>query len=354
MAMEDFTDSQLEMLRQRWERDPSPHLSLQLADLYRQRGELESAIPILEQGLEAQPGRISIQVALGRYRLRAEDSSGAADMLRQVVDADPGHLVANKLLVRAYLALGDRERARDRLALYTLLNDSDPELDGLRAAVEAASEPTVAAGGGEPFPAVAATAVADLAALVPPGSRRLVGALDHVPFLILLQEPLEPADLSSVFSGILPAVKPDIDESPAAELTAIESMAAPPVVEQPVRPEGDPQISEAVDRMLAAESPQQAPEPVEFDGGAAATATLGALYLAQGHLDDARRTFEQVLARDPEDAEAIAGLEELARRERPAQPVEVEQPSRGLAGRRIERLRSYLGSLRTAAERLSA
>lgn len=354
--MEDITDSQLEMLRQRWERDPSPHLSLQLADLYRQRGEMESAIPILEQGLEAQPGRISIQVALGRYRLKAGDSSGAADMLRQVADADPGHLVANKLLVRAYLALGDRERARDRLALYTLLNDGDPELDGLRAAVEGASGLAVVEGGGEPFPAVAATepTVADLAALAPPGSRRLVGALDHVPFLTLLQEPLEPADVSSVFIGILPVAEPMADGSSVAELTAIELMPAPPAVEQPVRPEGDTQIAEAVDRMLAAENLRPAPEPVELDGGAAATATLGALYLAQGHLDDARQTFEQVLARDPEDVEAIAGLEEVARRERPAEPVESQQPSRGLAGRRIERLRRYLGNLRTAADRLSA
>ena len=89
--------------------------------------------------------------------------------------------------------------------------------------------------------------------------------------------------------------------------------------------------------------------------GSGATATLGALYLAQGHLEEAEETFEKVLRRDWDDAEARAGLEEVARRRaasgdaRPTQLVPT-----GLSGRKIELLESYLGRIRRAVDRLSA
>jgi hypothetical protein len=52
-----------------------------------------------------------------------------------VVQADPTHLRANKLLIEVYLDLGNRELARDRLDLYRLLNQGDPEIEALEALV---------------------------------------------------------------------------------------------------------------------------------------------------------------------------------------------------------------------------
>ena len=48
-----------------------------------------------------------------------------------MVGGDPTHLVANKLLVRIYLDLGNEKQARDRLDLYALLNESDPDIEQL-------------------------------------------------------------------------------------------------------------------------------------------------------------------------------------------------------------------------------
>ncbi len=51
MPTEDFTDGELEMLRRRWQEEPSAHLSLQLADLYRRRGQVADGVSVLEHTL---------------------------------------------------------------------------------------------------------------------------------------------------------------------------------------------------------------------------------------------------------------------------------------------------------------
>jgi tetratricopeptide (TPR) repeat protein len=372
MAEEAFSNTQLAMLERRWRRDPSPHLSLQLADLYRQRDRLADAVPVLEKALEEQPRYVSLQVALGRYRLDAGDASGAATILDEVVQRDAGHLVANKLLVKAFLALGDAARASDRLELYSLLNDGDPELASLRAAVSQAA----------PFADARPTSATDLESIVPPSGRALAGALDREPFEQLADRPLRPASLASIFAGVderweAERRRAETDREPAvaAAPPAVEPAAAPETyetryfryearvetevteaaaVETPAEeaPAEEPVAEAPAAQAPAAEAPAPAAPPRELDRGAAATATLGALYLAQGHLEDARETFEQVLGRDPEDVEARAGLEEVARRQ--AATVALPLPVAADPGRnraKIEALERYLGRIRAAAGR---
>jgi hypothetical protein len=76
------------------------------------------------------------------------------------------------------------------------------------------------------------------------------------------------------------------------------------------------------------------PEPVPATATAAttdtATATLGELYLRQGHHDEAEQIFREVLRREPENATAQQGLARLA----PA-PVQSVAPSPA-AGRPLE------------------
>jgi tetratricopeptide (TPR) repeat protein len=367
----DYTDTQLEMLSRRWAQDASPHLSLQLADVYRQRGQLAEALPVLEQGLEAHPGHMSVQVALGRYRLEAGNPEGAAAVLRQVVDKDAGHLVANKLLVRAYLAMRDRKSAADRLELYALLNENDPELATLRAMVEAAP-PTesTSRGGAPPLPATfarpASGASAELAAVARPARRRLSGGRGE-PFRELRVNPLTARALSEIFHLAGVAVLESSTAEPVAAASRPEEAAAQ------AEPGGaDTQAVEAAqDQSLAADlEPEPAavdaetappvaaprPAPERADPGSGATATLGALYLAQGHLEDARRTFESVLERDPEDAQARAGLATVETRlgrvpEAPtADALEASRVKRAT----IDHLQDYLNRIRTAAARLSA
>ncbi|MCH9649878.1 MAG: tetratricopeptide repeat protein [Deltaproteobacteria bacterium] len=126
------TDDRLSELRQRWEADPSSRVFLQLAEEYRRHGKIDEAVEVLEKGLEYAPNHLSAQVALGRCRLEQDDFEGASRLLEQVIDKDPTQLVANKLLVEAYLGKGDLSRAEERLDLYTLLNDGDPAIETLR------------------------------------------------------------------------------------------------------------------------------------------------------------------------------------------------------------------------------
>jgi len=360
----DITDTQLQQLSKRWAEDPTPHLALQLADVYRHRGQIAEAVPILERGLEVHPGHVSIQVALGRYRLDAGDSQGAADVLREVVDKDPGHLVANKLLVRAHIGLGDSKSAADRLELYALLNDSDPELEALRSAVEA--EFSGAAGSTAPpplpeaFGRVDLVPGTDLAALERPGRRVVTGAFDRDPFAELREAPLEPHGRGGVFGAAMPREPRELPQ-PAQEHSRLE--VEPEPIEQQ-EPPTIAQVEEEFDSEPAGEAleDQESPaavesesdgrdEPDELDAGAGATATLGALYLAQGHLTDAKQTFEQVLERDPSDLEALAGLDEVARR-----TISESSAGPSLSPRtaKIARLEQYLSRIRAAAERLSA
>ncbi|MCZ6728052.1 MAG: tetratricopeptide repeat protein [Acidobacteria bacterium] len=363
MAADNFTDIQLDMLTRRWRADTSPRLTLELADLYRRRGQLEAALPVIEKGLEARPHHVSLQVALGRYRLETGDARAAASILRDVVDKDPGHLVASKLLIRAYLGLEDLERAGARLELYAVLNDSDPDLAKLRAAV-AGHLPPDAAGAPAPLPQSfltgASAQATELPSLNPPAERSLVGALDREPFVALHEEPLEPTPISTLFG--LEAAPDEVEEQLERSALTKEPGPRAGVPADELALEAEPEPERAAVGLAGAQLPSEPPEleerqpasaAEEIDAGAAATVTLGALYLAQGHLDDARSIFERVLRRDPEDAEALAGLKEIERRLGTDRRDSESAPSGSNSGK-IDLLRSYLGRLLAAADRLSA
>ena len=61
-----------------------------------------------------------------------------------------------------------------------------------------------------------------------------------------------------------------------------------------------------------------------------ATATLGGLYLEQGHLEEAERVFRRVLEEEPEDTGARRGLERLFRLR--GEPVTARELLAGVAG----------------------
>ena len=54
----------------------------------------------------------------------------------------------------------------------------------------------------------------------------------------------------------------------------------------------------------------------------AATATLGEIYLRQGHLGEAKRIFDEVLRREPDNPAAHEGLLRLASRRQERRPLE--------------------------------
>jgi tetratricopeptide (TPR) repeat protein len=125
------SDDRIQDLERRLEADPSSRLFLQLAEEYRRKDRLEDAVGVLEKGLEVHPNHPSAKVALGRCQLALGRAEVAAGLFSEVLAQDPTQMVANKLLVEAYLELGRMDQAEERLRDYRQLNPGDPEIETL-------------------------------------------------------------------------------------------------------------------------------------------------------------------------------------------------------------------------------
>jgi tetratricopeptide (TPR) repeat protein len=293
----------LDALHQRWKADPTPQLSLHLADELGRHNRQTEAVEVLEQTLRAHPEHVAAQVALGRVRLALGQHLPASRVLEKVVTDDPTHLVANKLLVNLYLDLGREKQARDRLDLYALLNESDPDIEQL----ERKFAPYV---------------VFRLPSLPPP-----------------------PPDLATL-----------VPPSPAAR--AAEAVAARPTPPADPFPEvwegiGDGEYWRRIAAEgifpLAADAAPTEPAPSTEE----ATVTMGELYLKQGHLPEAASTFSEVLEREPGNRAAREGLEEVELQQAPpvTQPPPVAESGEVESKERKARaLKNYLRRLRTGAD----
>lgn len=394
----------LTQLRNRWEADPSSRIFLQLAEEYRHQGRVKEALDVLDRGLKEHPGYLSALVAKGRCHLELGEPEPARAVLERVVKQDATQMVANKLLVRAYLDTGEAERARERLDLYTLLNDSDPEIEDLRRRLRTMEQPPQAPQAPEPFRApddpfsyTARTAQAapqpledDVFDLGLPASRHAAAdvfdldvpaavappvvepppAAPAAPRAAEPAEETEPEDvvfpglasrdsrrryLQSLTTGGIFLVDLGLVPEPEAVAEPEPAPVAPREEPAPVfafEPEPEPVLAEPVYELepepapipepvyvlepaavpepvaifppepLAMPEPEPEPVPVLAEpAGPAATATLGEIYLSQGHLGEADRIFREVLGREPENAEALVGLERLAARRAERRPV---------------------------------
>lgn len=129
------SSDRLAALRERWQADPTSRLFLQVAEEHRSQGQSREALAVLDAGLKHHPGYFAALVAKGRCHLELGEATAAREALERAVRLDAMNGVASKLLVRAHLAAGEVERARERLDLYGLLYDGDPEIAELRRAI---------------------------------------------------------------------------------------------------------------------------------------------------------------------------------------------------------------------------
>ena len=134
-------DSRIAELLARLQAEPSSRVFVQLAEEYRRGGKLDEALKVLEAGLKRQPNYLSAKIALGRCRLETGEVDVAADIFHEVLRRDATNLVANKLLVQAYLEAGNLGKAREQLNLYGILNDRDPDIEDLRLQIEGGGKP---------------------------------------------------------------------------------------------------------------------------------------------------------------------------------------------------------------------
>jgi len=281
----------IEKLRQRWDEDPSPQLSMQLAEEYRRLDQRKEAAEVLSRSLEENPEHVAARVALGRFKGELGEVEEACALLERVATEDPTHLVASKLLVSLYLERGDKRQARDRLDLYKLLNESDPEIEVLEARLSS-------------------------------GSR----ALDTAIMAVDIPENGEP--FQELWAGV--------DSPDYWQVFGAEGIF--PVF-------GKPFLVRRETTAILVEDQEQAP---------GATVTLANLYLQQGHLGDAEEAFREVLSREPANPDALAGMDEIGR-QRSESLAAVEVPLESVVGevddsavRKIAILKDYLQRIRAA------
>ena len=358
----------IEEMLQRWEEEPTPQLSLQLAEEYRRHDRLEEGINILEQGLRLHPNHVAARVAYGRFLLESGRMEDASEVLEAVVDEDPTHLVANKLLIGLYLWTDRRKEARDRLDLYKLLNESDPEIEALEARLApagAAGVPRTAVdAAGQVFVLAGSPPPPDLHGLVGESSRRQAlrarsrALAAEGPFGDLWQGVDEDGYARALGAeGIFPVVAPvAVVEEPEEEAVASVEWAeeAEAEIELVPEPASEVEASQLVEEVEPrADSAEEAAGPQ-----VGATATLAKLYLDQGHLEDAVQAFEEVLEREPGHLEAQEGLAETRRRLGERQTSEdlaegdAEDDILEARDRKARVLREYLDRLRAASGRL--
>jgi thioredoxin-like negative regulator of GroEL len=391
--MSDGFPDRLTQLRARWQGDPSSRVFLQLAEEYRHLGRVQDALAVLEAGLKEHPGYLSALVAKGRCLLELGNAEQAHGVLERVVQQDATHMVANKLLVRTYLETGDPERARQRLELYSLLNDSDPEIEELRRRVAAMSRPPRAPDGPRSDESSersrmdpTETPEAEVFDLGPAAPVRSVAA---------------PRELEEDVFGLgelpeLPDSLPAAAPQPAASsqpATAPRSAVSEPVRAVPslvpygegngAEPFPDPAPEESLRLYLAslraegifffeAAAETATPETAETVGAEApaaavapapaavvpvpeapvpATVTLGELYLRQGHREEAERIFRLVLDREPDNAAAnsalsqLGHLAEVAEQAEVAEHAKVAEPAQRLQVPHADRQRLDAGQL---------
>lgn len=331
--MDEVNTDPLEPLRRQWEIEKSPRLSLQLAEEYGRRQDYLSAITVLRTGLTRHPRHVASHVLLGRYLVELEQWPEAQETLEQVATADPTHLIANKLLVKTYLATGDRAEARNRLDLYTLLNGSDPDIEELERGLstelaEAPDEPReepvdepLAKPLEEPVGEPVEELVEESAVPAEPVAEELPQAEPAPVFAAPTPTPKSPAAATVVSNepfGDLPGLdrrEKAARTAPAADIfdLARPAVAVAPAVEQeepePEEAELSPPADEPATEPEVTTEPEAALEiPSEVEETVPATVSLGRLYLQQGHTADAEATFAAVLGREPDNAAARVGL----------------------------------------------
>lgn len=253
-------EQEIDALRERWEADRSPVLTLQLADEYKAREEAVEALAVLAAGVEANPEHVATRVAKGRYHLEVGEVSEATADLERVALEDPAHLLVNKLLVDAYTRQGNLARARDRLDLYALLSSGDPALAEMEERLAAAASrggdapeetPELAAPadeGATEEPAEVAAPSADVVLEEPTG---LAAAVAEEATPDLVEPPVEP----------LPALTlPDAEELPV-ELAGL----AVPLAEESLEPRSELATPGSGASLPEPDPPAASPEPSESE-----------------------------------------------------------------------------------------
>jgi tetratricopeptide (TPR) repeat protein len=331
----------IEELRFRLKTDPKSRLFYQLGEELRRAGQFEEAEGVLRTGLLTYPTYLAAWVILGRVLREQKKDADAVEALNKALQVDPGNVVAARLLADSYAALGEKVEAIKKYKLVqALLPATDEEL---RATIEQLDRelgpPPPSGGAVDALPAGRAEAE-DLPVFEEPSEAAVtpeVSPPEEIPYeespFDRTLPPFEEAEQSLDKEIRVETETADVEpmsrahdhspfEEPVAGFTAaaveieaplgMQIVSAPLAADVPAFVDDELPVADSTP-VFDTTSPSEATE----SGDAASTITMADLYVRQGLLEDARHIYENILARDPGNAEVRGKLEAITPRVNP-------------------------------------
>jgi tetratricopeptide (TPR) repeat protein len=336
----------VEELRFRLKTDPKSRLFYPLAEELRKIGQFTEAEQVLRGGLGTHPTYLSAWVSLGRVLRELKKDEEAVEALSKALTLDPGNVVAARLLADAYMARGDKLEAIKKYKLVHALLPSDQDLEAKIARLDLELNPPPPPPpppppAPEPPPEPAAFVEPELFDQTEPHIEPTVET--PIPSLppvaeespwdepaAQAQQALAEEEEEAIATGDAEPMSAAHDESPFEEpgveagygtdaLTVEEPegfhVDRAPLAAEVAEPFGveeqEPLPVESASDAEEAEIFALATEAIVGPEDTTETITMADLYARQGFIDDARKIYEHILQRDPENhavREKLAGL----------------------------------------------
>ena len=295
-----------------------------LANEYRKRGELDTAIEICRAHVPLQPTYISGYIVLGQALYETGQLDEAQSTFETALGLDPENLIGLRQLGDIARAKGDADGAR---GWYRRLLEVDPQNAEVEALLREMDAPAQSAPAGAPE---AAPDVISWNDINPESTKATESPPSPAP--VSAREPAaEPAKKSldfdyNVLSSFGEAeALPAFEQPEPAEATHADASTIDEAIPETPAP-GAPAASTAASRPVVEESSSHdEPLPAAF-----ITETMAELYLQQGHREQALDIYRLLLAQRPGD---VSLLNRIARLEQPAPAAPVEHTVRAFFGR---------------------
>jgi predicted Zn-dependent protease len=327
------SNPKIEELRFKVRTDPKSRLFYPLAEELRKVGRFGEAEEFLRAGLGNHPTYLSGWVSLGRVLRDQKKDRDASEALAKALQLDPGNIVAARLLADSYLALGEKVEAIKKYKLVHALLPSDQEVEALIAQLErelnpiapspfAMADEVAAAPRPTPPPPPPAAPPTPIAPPVPepPAWNETERVFDDTASSLLRAQMQEKrtgdSELTSAQSSESPFDEPAAGFGHGSEALAVEHphgihITRPQLTADVPEPWGEPLPPETAPA-IAPEPPLEAPPdaadvfaPAESAAAATPedvtnTLTMADLYVRQGLHDEARRIYDSILEREPQ------------------------------------------------------
>lgn len=382
------TNPKIEELRGRLKSDPKSRLFYPLAEELRKISQFNEAESVLRGGLSSHPTYLSAWVSLGRVLRDQKKNPEAAEALNKALQLDPGNVVAARLLADSYLDMGEKVEAIKKYKLVYALLPSDDTLEGTIEKLEAEinAPPIIPEPLDAPFEITGRGPTMEVAS---PHDERVFdetgsSSLQSKQTMDLAtgdSEPMLAAHSDSPFEdpGVSEGYGPDAFsiEQPGGMHIASAPMTADlpmPLPFDSLPPEPPP--AQSADSVVPADEADvfepaasgiapgfvtsgyavtSSMDPID-EADFARTIRMADLYAMEGSYDEARDIYEDLLARDPNNAMIRGKLEALPATAEPEPERPVEEPAPAQAplhaapapsrNPKVEKLESWLARVK--------